>query len=130
MEARHVLTQMLVLMTCCLVTSLATRTSSSLQDDNENPESYYSPDMDLERETNQEDISKLLLKHLRFRQLPESGLPMTSAAFGASSAMHDGEMHKRKEQRRLVSNLAALLSGLRDRQAESNMRMPSLRFGK
>ncbi|XP_071096775.1 uncharacterized protein [Haliotis cracherodii] len=59
-----------------------------------------------------DDISKMLLKNLRFRDAEELEEPMA------------------KRQKMLVSNLAALLSGLKQRQAEPNMRMPSLRFGK
>ncbi|XP_076454586.1 uncharacterized protein LOC143289487 [Babylonia areolata] len=127
METGRVLTRMLVVMACCLVTSVANRASSSLQEE-DSPGSFYSQDVDMERGASQEDISKLLLKHLRFRQLPESGLPVTSSEFVPSAGQ--SKVHKRKEQRRLVNNLAALLSGLRDRQSESSMRMPSLRFGK
>ncbi|KAK7094610.1 uncharacterized protein [Littorina saxatilis] len=126
MESRRVLTQLLVLMTCCLATALTRMTSSMQEDDVEIPDTLFSHDADVKR-NNQEDISKLLLKHLRFRQLPEPGSRLAPAAYSGDSRQTPGKRHG---QRSLVNNLAALLSGLRDRQAESEMRMPSLRFGK
>ncbi|XP_041368033.1 uncharacterized protein LOC121382589 [Gigantopelta aegis] len=60
--------------------------------------------------------SDLILKKMRFRDV---------------DGANEYKITRKRAQERLVTNLAALLSHLRQRQAESNqMRMPSLRFGK
>ncbi|PVD22517.1 hypothetical protein C0Q70_18331 [Pomacea canaliculata] len=82
---------------------------------------------------------RLLLSRTRFRDLPEDAVPTDAddgtvveeaAGFGRDLRSDvDDPFEKRHRQRMLVSNLAALLSGLKDRN-EASMRMPSLRFGK
>ncbi|XP_025114327.1 uncharacterized protein LOC112576237 [Pomacea canaliculata] len=85
------------------------------------------------------NLSRLLLSRTRFRDLPEDAVPTDAddgtvveeaAGFGRDLRSDvDDPFEKRHRQRMLVSNLAALLSGLKDRN-EASMRMPSLRFGK
>ncbi|XP_076436672.1 uncharacterized protein LOC143276141 [Babylonia areolata] len=146
MDSQRLMLHALVLMTtCCLAVTWARMGGNSLpvREDEEGvdmgdsplPEELFASEDDATRggakRTNQEDISKLLLKHLRFRQLPEpaSSTSLAGPAF-TRHARRPAHQEKRHEQRMLVNNLAALLSGLRDRQVESSMRMPSLRFGK
>ncbi|XP_067660700.1 uncharacterized protein [Haliotis asinina] len=59
-----------------------------------------------------EDLSQFLLNDMRFRDMEDNEEPIA------------------KRQKMLVNNLAALLSGLKQRQVEPSMRMSSLRFGK
>ncbi|KAK6195485.1 hypothetical protein SNE40_000906 [Patella caerulea] len=66
-----------------------------------------------------EDLTKILLKKLRFRD--------TEPVLHTLRQYH--AMPKSKRQEMLMNNLAALLSGLKQRQAEPNLRIPSLRFG-
>lgn len=106
-------------------------TSSALREESDDVDihgSLYAQNDEVKRKD--QDISRLLLKHLRFRGLPEPGTPADGSEFArdARNGVSD-QVDKRQQQRMLVSNLAALLSELKDRQVEPNMRMPSLRFG-
>ncbi|KAK7505188.1 hypothetical protein BaRGS_00003758, partial [Batillaria attramentaria] len=129
MEAPRLLSQLLVV-ACCLVLALG-RMASSMEesDDVDIQGSLFTQDDGVKR--SDQDISKLLLKHLRFRGLPEPAETSDEAEFARNARNQvTDQVSKRQRQRMLVSNLAALLSGLKDRQVEPNMRMPSLRFGK
>ncbi|ESP00257.1 hypothetical protein LOTGIDRAFT_238636 [Lottia gigantea] len=66
-----------------------------------------------------DDLTKILLKKMRFRD--------TEPMLNTLRQYH--AMPKSKRQEMLMNNLAALLSGLKQRQAESNLRIPTLRFG-
>lgn len=98
-------------------------------------------------------ISRLLFKHMRFRDLPEIS-ESKDEEFDApvfrswsdrlsdpsENSVHSGfyrtarnpssnQYRKRQQQELLVNNLAALLADGRGKNSGSTLRMPSLRFG-
>ncbi|XP_033731844.1 uncharacterized protein LOC117321522 [Pecten maximus] len=69
-----------------------------------------------------QDLRKLILKKLRFRDLEDQSQPSLIESF---------QFPVKRNQNNLVDKVAALLSGLKVRQISDspNVRMPSLRFG-
>jgi len=93
-------------------------------------------------------ISRLILKNMRFRDLegtePSEGKRMEAVEYpsrvntGHANALAKlqtflritrNPMLKRERNRHLMNNLAEMLSGNRERDSGSALRMPSLRFG-
>ncbi|CAG5128090.1 unnamed protein product, partial [Candidula unifasciata] len=97
-------------------------------------------------------ISRLLFKHMRFRDLPETseskyekfdvpvfrswsdrlsdqGMNSVHSAFYRTARNPSNTQYLKRQQQDLVNNLAALLADGRGKNSGSTLRMPSLRFG-